>query len=89
MQQPQQQQAQAQAQVQRLALEEQQRLAARLRVAEVAATCHRKCLKAPDVLRLSAGERTCFERCGGRHFDAQMATGQAVGKHFLDEINKQ
>jgi hypothetical protein len=84
----QQQQMTQQQQVQRLALEEQQRLAAKLRVAEIVNTCHRKCMKSPDVLRLSASERTCFERCAERHFDAQMATGAIVGKHFSDELTK-
>ena len=74
------QQQQQQQQLQKFLMEEQQSAAMRLRTVDITVACFRKCLKAPDVLRLSSTETTCFENCASRHLDAGGVVGPRVAK---------
>lgn len=77
------QQQQQQQLLQKAVQDEQARMLSRMRVAELTATCHRKCLKAPDVTRLSSGEQTCFENCASRMLEAQLVVGPRMTSKLL------
>ena len=57
-----------------------QRIALHQQMNQITYTCFKKCLKSPEVVRLSSGEEMCFEHCTARQLEAQQMVAQRVSQ---------
>ena len=74
----------SQAELQKAHQEQLQRVAKAQQTGEIAYECFKKCMKSPDVVRLSSGEESCFLNCATRRLEASQisATRVAAGRYL-------